>query len=136
MSRGTRRAAAVAVPLAAVALIGATAYAVTSGGGPVAPRTIVVGRSTVREVVEAPGQVVARAAVTVSSPAEGTIAELQVADGARVHQGQVLLRIDSPAAEDRLAAARKADAQLASSVPAPLDVSAPASVQSQADAAA
>ncbi|RKS75229.1 RND family efflux transporter MFP subunit [Motilibacter peucedani] len=136
MSRGKRRAAVLAVPLAAVVLVGAAAWAVTSGGDETSPTLATVGRATVREVVEAPGQVVARAAVTVTSPAQGTVAELRVADGARVEQGQVLLRIDSPTARARLEQARQADAQLARSTPGAVDLRAPASVQRQAAATA
>jgi multidrug efflux pump subunit AcrA (membrane-fusion protein) len=65
-------------------------------------------RGTVDEIVEAPGSVTARAAATVSSPAEGTLAELRVSAGDRVSKGQVVAVIDSPAAQDRLAAAQRA----------------------------
>ena len=139
MSRGKRRAALIAGPLVVVALIGATAYAVTSPGGTDPLQTASVGRSTVREVVEAPGQVVARAAISVTSPAAGTIAQLAVADGARVKQGQVLLRIDSPSARSRLEQAQEADAQLAKSVPRQASLGPSASARKQAadaDAAA
>jgi len=63
---------------------------------------------TVDEIVEAPGAVTARAAATVSSPADGTLAELRVDAGARVRKGQVVAVIDSPAAQDRLDDAAKA----------------------------
>jgi len=65
-------------------------------------------RGTVDEIVEAPGSVTARAAATVSSPAEGTLAELRVDAGSKVRKGQVVAVIDSPAAGDRLADAEKA----------------------------
>ena len=91
MSRGKRRAALVAAPLVVVALAGATAYAVTSGDDEVGLRTATVGLSTVREVVEAPGQVVARASVTVTSPADGTVAEVAVDGGTNVEVGDLLV---------------------------------------------
>lgn len=69
---------------------------------------------TVAEVVEAPATVSARATATVSSPAEGSIAALRVADGQQVRRGQVLLRIESPAARRALRQAEQADAQAAS----------------------
>lgn len=72
-----------------------------------------VSRATVTEVVEAPATVAARATATVSAPATGSVAELNVTDGQQVTKGQVLLRIDSPAARRQLDAARAADAQLA-----------------------
>lgn len=65
-------------------------------------------RATVSEVVDAPGTVTARATSTVSAPADGTVAQLMVADGASVEQGAVLLRVDSPAAQERLLQARSA----------------------------
>jgi HlyD family secretion protein len=58
-------------------------------------------RGTVDEIVEAPGSVTARAAATVSSPADGTLAQLRVAAGDRVRKGQVVAVIDSPSAEHR-----------------------------------
>lgn len=73
-----------------------------------------VTRATVTEVVEAPANVAARATVTVSAPAAGTVATLAVKDGQQVARGQVLLRIDSPTATRALAQAREADAQVAS----------------------
>jgi HlyD family secretion protein len=65
-------------------------------------------RGAVDEIVEAPGSVTARAAATVSSPADGTLTELRVDAGSRVHKGQVVAVIDAPAAQDRLTAAAKA----------------------------
>ncbi len=75
----------------------------------------VVGRGTVTEVVEAAANVAARATAAVSAPSAGTVAALEVTDGARVTAGQVLLRIDSPSARQALAQATEADAQAASS---------------------
>ena len=65
-------------------------------------------RGTVDEIVEAPGSVTARAAGTVSSPADGTLAELRVDAGDRVSKGQVVAVIDSPAVEQRLTDAERA----------------------------
>ena len=66
---------------------------------------------TVAEIVEASGSVTARAAATVSSPAEGTLEELRYDAGDQVRKGQVVAVIDSPAAERRLdQAARALDA--------------------------
>ena len=74
---------------------------------------------TVAEVVEASGSVTARAAATVSSPAEGTLAELRFDAGDRVQKGQVVAVVDSPAAERRLdQAARALDAASSGGVPA------------------
>ncbi|MCX9191505.1 efflux transporter periplasmic adaptor subunit [Carbonactinospora thermoautotrophica] len=75
----------------------------------------VVERETVTEVVEAPASIAARASATLSSPAPGTIVELDVDDGQQVRAGQVLLRIHSPQAEEQLRQARKADAEVAAS---------------------
>ncbi len=65
-------------------------------------------RGTVAEIVEAPGSVTARAAATVSSPADGTLGDLRVEAGQRVSKGTVVAVIDSPAAEQRLADAERA----------------------------
>jgi HlyD family secretion protein len=73
---------------------------------------------TVAEIVEASGSVTARAAATVSSPAEGTLAELRFDAGDQVRKGQVVAVIDSPAAERRLdQAARALDAASSGGVP-------------------
>ncbi len=74
---------------------------------------------TVAEIVEASGSVTARAAATVSSPADGTLAELRFDGGDRVQKGQVVAVIDAPAAERRLDQAAKAlDAASSGGVPA------------------
>lgn len=65
-------------------------------------------RGTVDEIVEAPGSVTARAAGTVSSPADGTLAELRVDAGDRVSKGQVVAVIDSPPVQQRLTDAERA----------------------------
>ena len=50
---------------------------------------------------------------TVSAPASGTVARLDVTEGQAVQAGQVLLVLDSPAAQQALADAEAADAALA-----------------------
>ncbi len=70
-----------------------------------------VGRSTVQEVVEAPGAVAARATATLTSPTSGSVASLAVRDGQRVRAGQVLAVLASPTAQRQLRQARDADAQ-------------------------
>jgi HlyD family secretion protein len=73
---------------------------------------------TVAEIVEASGSVTARAAATVTSPAEGTLAELRFDAGDQVRKGQVVAVVDSPAAERRLEqAARALDAASSGGVP-------------------
>jgi multidrug efflux pump subunit AcrA (membrane-fusion protein) len=70
-------------------------------------------RGDVAEVVEAPGTVTARASASVTSPADGQVAQLGVTDGGRVRAGQVLLQIDSPAAQEQLRQAESADREAA-----------------------
>ena len=84
-----------------------------SGGGK-KPVVAAVSRGEVREVVEAPATVAAKASATVTSPAEGRVAKLFVRDGATVKQGQKLMVISSPAAQQRLKQAKAADAKAAS----------------------
>ncbi|WP_433718367.1 efflux RND transporter periplasmic adaptor subunit [Actinoplanes sp. CA-051413] len=73
---------------------------------------------TVAEIVEASGSVTARAAATVTSPAEGTLAELRFDAGDQVRKGQVVAVVDSPAAERRLEQAAQAlDAASSGGVP-------------------
>lgn len=90
----------VALGVASVVLLSLTA--VSCGER---PEQVVVGevtRADIVEVVDAPAVVVAKAAVTLTAPAEGTLAELRVAPGDQVREGQVLAVIDSPGAERRL----------------------------------
>jgi HlyD family secretion protein len=75
------------------------------------PSAVAVGaasRSTVTEIVEAPGAVTARSAATLTAPADGTLAALRVKPGEKVRKGQVVAVIDSPATERRRADAQKA----------------------------
>lgn len=74
-----------------------------------------VTRATVTEVVEAPATVAAKASASVSAPAAATVGDLRVRDGSRVRQGQVLMVLESPQAQQRLRAARSADARAADS---------------------
>ncbi|MCP2326455.1 multidrug efflux pump subunit AcrA (membrane-fusion protein) [Hamadaea flava] len=70
--------------------------------------TAEVGRADVVEIVDAPASVVARAAATLTSPAEGTLARLAVTAGDQVAKGQVVAVVDSPTAQQRLRDAKKA----------------------------
>ncbi len=66
------------------------------------------GRGSVAEIVDAPATVTARAAATLTAPADGTLASMSVEPGDTVGKGQVLAVIDSPAARKRLRDARAA----------------------------
>lgn len=92
--------------LAVVALTGTTAASCGDDGSAVSVAQ--VGRAEVAEVIDAPATVAARAAATLTAPADGTLASLRVRPGQRVSRGQVLAVIDSPAAQDRLRQARAA----------------------------
>lgn len=70
---------------------------------------------SVAEVVEAPATVAARASATLTAAADGTVAELLVADGDVVTTGQTILTIDSPAANEQLRQARRAYDQASAS---------------------
>jgi HlyD family secretion protein len=100
--------------LVAVAIVAAMALAGCTGGGGADVVVAQVGRATVVEVVEAPATVAARATATLSSPADGSVAELRVHEGQQVRTGQVLLRVESPSARRDLRQARAADARAAS----------------------
>lgn len=106
-----------------------------------------VERADVTEVVEAPATVAARASATLTAPADATVVEMAVTPGQQVAVGDLLLRLDSPAARDRLAAAREADASAArgavrldrpdlEAVQASSDVAAAASFAASREAAA
>ena len=92
-------AACVLLPVLTAASCGAEPSGVTLGAAT---------RGTVAEIVEAPGSVTARAAATISSPADGTLGDLRVEAGQRVTKGTVIAVVDSPAAEQRLADAERA----------------------------
>ncbi|MFG2163670.1 efflux RND transporter periplasmic adaptor subunit [Micromonospora chersina] len=101
-----RRPRLVTALLAVVALTGTTAA--SCGDDKPAVTVAQVGHSAVSEVIDAPATVTARAAATLTAPADGTLASLRVQPGQRVARGQVLAVIDSPSARDRLAQAREA----------------------------
>jgi multidrug efflux pump subunit AcrA (membrane-fusion protein) len=100
--------------VATVLAVASLSLAGCTGGSDHAVEVSAVGRATVVEVVEAPATVSARATATVTSPADGTVAELRVREGQQVRAGQVLLRVESPDARRRLRQARQADAEAAS----------------------
>ncbi|MEO3777025.1 HlyD family efflux transporter periplasmic adaptor subunit [Micromonospora sp. B11E3] len=92
--------------IAVTVLTGTTAAACGDEKSPVASAT--AQRSTVTEVIDAPATVTARAAATLTAPADGTLASLRVQPGQRVKRGQVLAVVDSPSARDRLRQAKEA----------------------------
>jgi multidrug efflux pump subunit AcrA (membrane-fusion protein) len=124
------------LPATSLALAAVLALAACSGNdGPqvtVAP----VDRATVTEVVEAPATVTAKATATLSATSDGRVSELRVRDGQQVRAGQVLLRIDSPAARRSLRQAKAADADAASAGSVPAVGGGLSAQQAQADAAA
>jgi HlyD family secretion protein len=79
------------------------------------PVVAAVGRGEVREIVEAPAVVTAKASATLTSPADGRVGKLLVRDGATVKQGQTLMVLSSPTAQLRLKQAKQADAKAATS---------------------
>lgn len=90
------------------------------GGAGKKPVVAKVSRGEVREIVEAPATVAAKASATVASPADGRVGKLFVHDGQRVKQGQTLMVISSPSSQQRLKQAKDADAKAAASIkPAP-----------------
>lgn len=95
-----------------------------------------VTRTTVREVVEAPATVSARASATVTATANGRIAELRVREGQTVRGGSVLLRIESPQARRQLRQARAADARAASAASVSVPAAGLSRQQREADGAA
>jgi HlyD family secretion protein len=128
-----RPAIARAAAAAAVALL-----ALTACGGEDAPviEVAAAGTADVVEVVEAPATVSARASAELPAPADGVVAEIAVVPGQEVVAGDLLLRVDSPSARDRLRQARAADAAAAGgtvSLSGPPDLS---GLQAQSDIAA
>ncbi|MEV4491434.1 efflux RND transporter periplasmic adaptor subunit [Micromonospora coxensis] len=92
--------------LAVAALTGSTA---ASCGDEKSDVTLAsAARNAVAEVIDAPATVTARAAATVTAPADGTLASLRVQPGQRVRRGQVLAVVSSPSAQERLRQAREA----------------------------
>jgi HlyD family secretion protein len=122
---------------AAVGLVAAVlAVGACTGGDEDAVSVGTVAVRTVSEVVEAPGTVTARASITITAPATGTVKHLAVADGQRVRAGQVVLVIDSPAAEDQLRQAQQADQEAARAGGVSLPGADLSALQRSADAAA
>jgi HlyD family secretion protein len=70
------------------------------------------GRGDVVELVDAPATVTAKAAATLTAPADGALASMAVKPGDLVRAGQLLAVIDSPSAQSRLADASSALAAL------------------------
>jgi multidrug efflux pump subunit AcrA (membrane-fusion protein) len=108
------------------ALLAGGLSACTGGGEDGTVRLGRVERADVSELVEAPATVSARATAVLRSPAEGAIARLYVADGDRVDEGDVLAKISSPGARERLAQALEADRSASAgggAIPAGLDIS-------------
>jgi HlyD family secretion protein len=99
-----------------------------TGGGDTGIRTADVGRNDVVEIVEAPAVVTAKASATLTAATNGRVGELPVADGQQVEAGTVIMRIDSPEAQEELRSAQEADAQAAASA----DVTIPQIPMSQA----
>jgi multidrug efflux pump subunit AcrA (membrane-fusion protein) len=91
--------------------------------------------SSVSESVEAAGSISAKAVVTISSPASGTIGQLFVRDGQKVRKGQKLAVISSPSTQKQLAQAQSAAQSSSVSIPTPTATPA-ATALAQADAAA
>ncbi|HYN96742.1 MAG TPA: biotin/lipoyl-binding protein, partial [Pilimelia sp.] len=94
-----------------MAILGVVALCLTAASCGEEPSGIALGaasRATVVEVVDAPASVTARAAATLTAPADGTLDTLHVQAGDRVRRGEVLAVIDSPTAQDRLDQAREA----------------------------
>lgn len=104
------------VPLVALVAAGVLAAGVVyARAGDDDPRVQVaeVVRADVAEVVEAPGNVTARAAATLASPADAVVEAVLVQDGESVTAGQVLVRLASDSAQERLRAAETAAANAA-----------------------
>lgn len=101
--RRRRSAALVATPVLLLVL-----SASSCDSGPKGVSVGSVGHGTVDEIVEASGSVTARAAATLSAPADGTLAALRVEAGQQVTKGQVVAVIDAPDVEARERSAAKA----------------------------
>lgn len=102
---GVRR-VTLALTAATLTLLGLTAVSCDDDTGEIGIGE--AARADVVEVVDAPATVVARAAATLTAAADGTLAELHVAAGEEVSEGQILAVVDSPSAERQLAQAGQA----------------------------
>ncbi|MFG1881423.1 efflux RND transporter periplasmic adaptor subunit [Micromonospora sp. NPDC049102] len=95
------------IALTAVAVLTATTAA--SCGDDQPPVALAsAARNPVSEVIDAPATVTARAAASLTAPADGTLASLRVQPGHRVKRGQVLAVVASPSAQARLRQAKEA----------------------------
>lgn len=121
-STEARQRRAARLTLAAISALSLVLLNGCSGGAGAGATVAAVGYGTVAQIVEASASVTARAQVTVGAPADGSVAELDVADGQKVTAGQVLGRIDSPSAQQELAASqqavKQAKAGVSGSIPA------------------
>ena len=135
------------IALTGVAVLGAGVYLVRSGDELPRVEVAEVAGGEVVEVVEAPGNIAARASATSSAPADAVVEAVLVRDGEPVTRGQVLVRLASDSAQERLRSAEAAAANAAASrVEVPradlsplqesLDAAAQASFQAGYDAAA
>jgi HlyD family secretion protein len=79
-----------------------------SGGGSTGITTAAVGYATVAQVVQASANILPKAQVGLSAPADGTVGTLSVQDGQQVTAGQVLGVISSPGAQRQLTEAKQA----------------------------
>ncbi|MEU4336911.1 efflux RND transporter periplasmic adaptor subunit [Micromonospora lupini] len=95
------------IALTAVAVLTATTAA-SCGDDQPAVALASVARNPVSEVIDAPATVTARAAATLTAPADGALASLRVQPGQRVKRGQVLAVVASPSAQARLRQAKEA----------------------------
>jgi HlyD family secretion protein len=98
------------VALAGVAVLGTSLVLVRAGEDATTVQVAEVVRTSVTEVVEAPGNVAARATATLSAPADAVVEAVLVQDGESVTSGQVLVRLASESAQERLRAAETAAA--------------------------
>lgn len=128
--RGAAGTAIVGTALAAT-LLSVLAVAGCSSNANAAIKVAPVGFSTVAQVVQAPANIVPKAQVSVTSPADGTVADLFVADGQHVTAGQLLGRVTSPSAQQQLTEAKQAAAKASSA-----DAGVPATGTGFTDAAA
>jgi HlyD family secretion protein len=90
----------------AVAALALTAAACQPSNDGIA--TDAVSRATVTEVVDVPVSVTAKAAATLTAPADGTLASLAATPGRTVSKGEVIAVVDSASAQQRLADAKAA----------------------------
>jgi len=100
--------------LLTLAVVATAALAGCSSNTDSQVKTAAVGYTTVAQVVQAPANIVPKAQVNLSAPADGTVADLTVQDGQRVTAGQLLGVVSSPAAQQQLAEAKKARDQASS----------------------